>query len=216
MFVGSIVWRGIVYTILMALGKMLCGIWFLSSLAPTAILKRVHKSFAASKKQHIKKKLSAGTNCTGIESSSPRKKGQTEPAAGGKTDQEAEGNPQVGPVQPSRDSSSITMPQNALPEPEMPVSLYPACIIASAMIARGEIGYLISALAEGSGIFRRESSGSDEPSELFLIITWAISLCTIIGPISVGLLVRRVKGLELKRGASGRGPKNILGAWGVS
>jgi len=71
------------------------------------------------------------------------------------------------------------------------------------MVARGEIGFLISAVAEGSGILSAEQ---------FLIVTWAIILCTLVGPVAVGLLVRRVKSLEA------RAPHiraQVLGAWGV-
>lgn len=95
----------------------------------------------------------------------------------------------------------------------MPVSLYPACILAFAMVARGEIGFLISALAEANGIFGRETGDGAQPSELFLIVTWAISLCTIGGPVCVGLLVARVKKLEAQRPSKEK--RNVLGAWGV-
>ena len=80
------------------------------------------------------------------------------------------------------------------------------------MTARGEIGFLVIAFASSNGIF-----GSDPSSEIFLVVTWAIVLCTIAGPISVGLLVRRVRRLEgeVKRGRAGR-EKNVLGVWGVS
>jgi len=90
-----------------------------------------------------------------------------------------------------------------------PLSLYPAAILGLAMVARGEIGFLISSLAESNGIF---SSGGNE--QVFLIVTWAIVLCTLIGPVCVGLLVRRVKTLERERVGRGDG-RYVLGVWGL-
>ena len=146
MFTGSIVWRGIVYSILMALAKLLCGAWLMR-----------FSSHAA-------------------------------PASG--SDAQSKG--------------------RRLPKPK---SFYPASILGCAMVARGEIGFLISAIAESRGFF--SSARGDGSSELFLIVTWAIMLCTIAGPIAVGLLTRRVRRLqEMERGASG-GKEDPLGIWGI-
>lgn len=110
---------------------------------------------------------------------------------------------------------TIAVARNSSPKPDMPISLYPACILASGMVARGEIGFLIAALAESKSILGGRAS--DEPSELFLVVTWAISLCTIIGPICVGLLVNRVNRLEKRKGQrQEEGTHNVLGAWGVA
>lgn len=90
------------------------------------------------------------------------------------------------------------------------------------MVARGEIGFLISSLANSQGLFSAKSSegssSQDESSPVFLVVTWAIVLCTITGPVTVGLLVRRLKALEKRAeaGASVEGVKrNVLGSWGV-
>ena len=87
------------------------------------------------------------------------------------------------------------------------------------MIARGEIGFLISSLAEGAGIFSSGSeNSSDSGSDMFLVVTWAIMLCTIIGPVCVGLLVKRVKRLqsESTRGRATGERLDVLGVWGVT
>ena len=75
------------------------------------------------------------------------------------------------------------------------------------MMARGEIGFLIAALAESKGIFvfRDEISVEDGGSRIYLVVTWAVVLCTVIGPVSVGLLVRRVKKLQRQRRELGGG-----------
>ena len=108
------------------------------------------------------------------------------------------------------------------PGPEKPLTLYPATILGGAMVARGEIGFLISSLANGRGLFSADTSGNmpteSESNSIFLIITWAIMLCTIFGPLAVGFLVRRLKALEerAKTGADPEGvQRNVLGNWGV-
>jgi hypothetical protein len=88
-------------------------------------------------------------------------------------------------------------------------------ILACAMTARGEIGFLISSVAESNGVFSSTGTAGME-SDLFLIVTWAIVLCTIIGPLGVGLSVRRVKKLEEKKNVENEGSgKDVLGVWGV-
>ena len=69
-----------------------------------------------------------------------------------------------------------------------------------AMTTRGEIGFLIAAIGQSADIFVSE--------EIYLIVIWAIVLCTLIGPIGVGLIVKRIE-KEEKHGRS-----NILGVWG--
>jgi Kef-type K+ transport system membrane component KefB len=97
--------------------------------------------------------------------------------------------------------------------PPKPKSLYPPFILGLAMVARGEVGYLIASIAESQGIFSSGSS-SEGSSDIYLVVIWAISLCTLIGPILVGTLVRRVKKLQQSRKDSGSGP-DPLGIWGI-
>jgi len=82
------------------------------------------------------------------------------------------------------------------------------------MVARGEIGFLISSTAESEGVFHRPDEDASEASDLFLIITWAIVLCTVFGPVCTGLLVRRIKKLEKASEASRGGGRKVLGVWG--
>ena len=81
------------------------------------------------------------------------------------------------------------------------------------MVARGEIGFLISSVAESNGIYNND--GDDGTSELFLVITWAILMCTVLGPVTVGLLVRRVKRLQEVERSRRTGKEDPLGIWGV-
>ena len=87
------------------------------------------------------------------------------------------------------------------------------------MVARGEIGFLIAALAATNGIFTDHhsttstSADSDLTSELYLVVTWAILLCTIAGPLALGSLAERVKRLQ---GEGGHGMReDPLGIWAI-
>lgn len=70
-----------------------------------------------------------------------------------------------------------------------------AIMVAFAMVARGEIGFLIASLSQSSGTLTLEQGGmtvdSSTGEDIFLVIVWAVMLCTIIGPIVVGVIVRR-------------------------
>lgn len=84
------------------------------------------------------------------------------------------------------------------------------------MVARGEIGFLISSIAESQKVFSSSQDATQEASQIFLVVTWAIVLCTVLGPICVGLLVRRVKSLQTgveKHGQIVR--TDVLGVWGI-
>ncbi|WWD16245.1 hypothetical protein CI109_100671 [Kwoniella shandongensis] len=59
-----------------------------------------------------------------------------------------------------------------------------ALFLGSAMIARGEIGLLISQIA-----YNTENPLLTEDE--FLIVNWGIILCTIVGPLGVGWMVKR-------------------------
>ena len=83
------------------------------------------------------------------------------------------------------------------------------------MVARGEIGFLISSLAESTGVFRSASDDENGSSGILLVVTWAILLCTVLGPLSVGVLVERVRRLQTDERARGTGKADPLGVWGV-
>ncbi|WWC60715.1 uncharacterized protein I303_103291 [Kwoniella dejecticola CBS 10117] len=109
---GRIIWRGIIYAILMLLGKLACGIWLVVWIKP-------------------KRSTTRGGDVISFSSSW---KG--------------------------------------------------AVFLGSAMVARGEIGLLISQIAYNT---HTPLLKEDE----FLIVNWGIILCTIIGPLSVGWTIRR-------------------------
>lgn len=70
-----------------------------------------------------------------------------------------------------------------------------AIMVAFAMVTRGEIGFLIASLSQSSGALTLLQNGvtvdSSTGEDVFLVIVWAVILCTIIGPVVVGIIVRR-------------------------
>ncbi|KAH7008844.1 Sodium/hydrogen exchanger family-domain-containing protein [Ilyonectria destructans] len=205
MFSGPIAWRGIIYTILMTVGKLACGIWLVSFANPLHSIKHfVQRLLYLFRRQSTP--LVPGAQCVDSESSAASQARPEPITERGVVLLQSLTDTTPHPVSPEV--------RNSTPKPEKALSLYPACMIGLGMVARGEIGFLIAALAESKGVFGRPPNG--QPSELFLIVTWAISLCTVIGPICVGLLVNRVNQLEMRsQKRRGEGKRNVLGAWGV-
>ncbi|KAF5011995.1 hypothetical protein FDECE_1935 [Fusarium decemcellulare] len=207
LFSGPIAWRGVIYTLLMTVSKLACGTWLISFTNPLRSFQHLAQRLSTMFKS---KPLVPGAQCADPNPSTPP---QTRDDASEPTEER-----DAVPLEPLPDTNNRPVSpevRNSTPKPEKAVSLYPACIVGLGMVARGEIGFLIAALAESKGIFGRPADG--QPSDLFLIVTWAISLCTVIGPICVGLLVNRVRKLESgSQKRRGEGKRNVLGAWGVS
>ena len=212
MFSGRIVWRGLVYTTLMVFGKLLCGAWFIRfSLKvglPSKLITRLTKSSSSGVAhfwgRHGPKKKST--------SETPAPDGAALPEPTASTSGSQTSTPQSTPT----DTDMSARSPHTTPAGAKPLSLYPASIIGCAMTARGEIGFLISSIAESNRIFSASDAKEGESSEIFLIVTWAIVLCTVLGPLAVGVLVRRVKKLE--RGVEKDGRlirRDVLGVWGV-
>jgi Kef-type K+ transport system membrane component KefB len=193
MFKGSIVWRGMVYTVLMAIGKLVCGLWLVRFSGGFAL----HKGTAG----RLLSKVRLPSHIWG-KSERPART----PQAGANTTQAT-----------ATRRTPMRVDSRSSPHPPKPFSLHPPLMLALAMCARGEIGFLISGVAESNGVFSGTGEASSEPSDIFLVVTWAIVLCTIVGPLGVGLLVRRVKKLQEERKnrqQEGAG-RDVLGVWGV-
>ncbi|KAJ5925186.1 hypothetical protein N7454_007825 [Penicillium verhagenii] len=227
MFQGSIVWRGVIYALLMTFGKMLTGIWLVrfstSASGMSNVLKAIRKPFSyihyvcsrTPKKQcpprdmSKKAQLTRSTPGSGPTPSpsnarpAAHNRGEdTAPFDSVRTEALNEGHEVPTQTIESTPTGALT------PKPK---SLYPASILGLAMVARGEVGYLIASVAQSQGIFT--SAGSSKgTSEIYLVVIWAITICTLVGPICVGTLVRRVKTLQGTRGDSGPDP---LGIWGI-
>ncbi|KAK7537296.1 Sodium/hydrogen exchanger family-domain-containing protein [Phyllosticta citribraziliensis] len=206
MFAGSVVWRGIVYTLLMLLGKLICGLWLVRfSIPTTGVLEHLKRfGFRLPSVPHLVGKSGAtgGAAPKGKQMERNENTAPPQDAAQMAPSNAPEFSSQSSTAAAAVASPTSTTTRNTTPNPATPISLYPGAIIGSAMVARGEIGFLISSVAQSKGVL------SDE---IFLVATWAIMLCTIIGPLTVGLLVRRVKTLQSSRESR----RDVLGVWGV-
>jgi len=94
--------------------------------------------------------------------------------------------------QSRKSSNSALAPGNrnraepeTIPNERLEISHSLALLVGFAMVARGEIGFLIASLSQSSGTLtlREQSQLTTEPSgeAIFLVIIWAVVLCTIIG-----------------------------------
>lgn len=86
----------------------------------------------------------------------------------------------------SQGQAAATFPPTTGLKPSTPSLLPVSALLGSAMVARGEISLLILNLA-------REASPDLMPDDLFYIAIWATLLCTIAGPLTVGVIVKRMK-----------------------
>ncbi|KAI9709510.1 MAG: hypothetical protein M1820_003270 [Bogoriella megaspora] len=240
MFTGAVVWRGIVYTLLMAFGKLLCGVWLIrfdsrfkefATVISHFLLPHNWYSPSMSADEQGKRNTKRAAaqdpdrnDNAGNESPEPDHQTEspdtvaTASVSGSPDAVEPEGSKDHQPhrrTSPTPDPKispkieSFSEPRQDDPPARAPLSLQPALILAFAMVSRGEIGFLVSSIAASNGIFSSDSSS--ETSDVFLIVTWAIVLCTFVGPVCVGLLVRRLRSLE-KQGA---GRWDGLGVWGI-
>lgn len=85
---------------------------------------------------------------------------------------------------------------------------YAVPLLGLSMVPRGEIGFLVASLAESKGVFGKALSAGGS-SEVYVIVVWAVVLCTMVAPICVGFLVRKIKLVDADGGSS-------LGVWGFT
>jgi hypothetical protein len=213
MFRGSVIWRGLIYTILMAFGKLVCGLWLvripISPLIPP-------KLKAAAMRIHLPR-VTHFWGASATKSNAPPSIAQVkQDQAGVDTSPGASSSLETWSNDLTADGSTSASRDHLSPHPPKPISLYPSSILGGAMVARGEIGFLISSVAESKGIFLSNANETVGASQIFLVVTWAIVLCTIIGPLCVGFPVRRVKYLQAGVEKDGRNVRtDVLGVWGV-
>ncbi|ETN43234.1 uncharacterized protein HMPREF1541_02393 [Cyphellophora europaea CBS 101466] len=211
MFAADTVWKGIVYTTLMFVGKLVCGLWLVRFSGLAGTLRMPRPKYLGSPLSHSTAAVSSAA--PNRNEASPPGPAETSESVPDPNDASKEGvSPQqndASPTSKSQDNKVLNEKQKTLQaSPVKPLSLYPGCVLGCAMVARGEIGFLISAIAESNGIYGDEPNGP-----IFLVVTWAIMLCTFIGPLLVGALVKRIQHLD---NHSGGARSEVLGVWGVT
>ncbi|KAF3216974.1 hypothetical protein TWF192_000877 [Orbilia oligospora] len=247
LFRREIIWRGIVYSILMFVAKLVTGVWILLVDLPfkTSKLlsfwtKEAGKSEPSEQNNEISKQQKGSSKDEGGITTNPPDTQQSSNAPNESADEWEDITPTSRPtVTPSEETSeqvdskdtsqSATEPSKSGPETEIPrppISVYPCLILGLAMISRGEIAFLIASIASANGIFqnptttrdlkaRADAISGEADGDIFLIVIWAAMLCTILGPLGVGLLVRRVKRLEGLREGTKYNGQGVLGVWSV-
>ena len=106
---------------------------------------------------------------------------------------ELQNGPSISHIQSDHDVPRYDDEEQTLPGPPHSIAI----LVGFAMVARGEIGFLISSLSQSSGTLDlRHPAGATAEilgDGLFLVITWAVALCTIAGPVGVGIVVKRLR-----------------------
>lgn len=179
--------QGLIYSLLMVLAKVICGAWIL-----------IWGYFEDAQATRTKQRTQVLIDERGIEmqdgvvdgpDGGSNSRSPSSAGGSGTSTPALEPSDQPGAApEPEPETNSTASSHH--PVPSMPIApprtshVPPALFIGLALVARGEIGLLISQLAHAeAGLL-----GDDA----FLVTTWAIVLCTIIGPVSVGLLVRKL------------------------
>ncbi|KAK6529430.1 hypothetical protein TWF281_008606 [Arthrobotrys megalospora] len=244
LFRRDIIWRGVVYSILMFAAKLVTGVWILLVDLPFKT-SRVLSFRTRNNRKDEGKKPETALEVSKQDAKLPDNGGGNTPSPLGVLTSSST------PNEPSDEWEDITsVPETTIPPssktgeqinspgektsgidtrreiPRPPISVYPALILGLAMISRGEIAFLIASIASANGIFQNPTTtrhvearavGTSEGAEgdIFLIVIWAAMLCTILGPLGVGLLVKRVKRLEGLREGAGSHDQGVLGEWSV-
>ncbi|KAJ8462735.1 hypothetical protein ONZ51_g10708 [Trametes cubensis] len=183
-----VIWRGILYSVFMCLAKLAVGLPILiygplMSYVPSVLgkTKRSVSSSVFKTKSAILRRVHwlsisrpSATPDTGPEGTATQ---TPEKADAGTTSQLV----QSASSAETRSSTSPS-PQDGLGD------IRAATFMGVAMVARGEIGLLIAQLARGDpGKGQLGLLGE----ETFLLCIWAILLCTLVGPMCLGYIVRR-------------------------
>ncbi|EEQ27571.1 conserved hypothetical protein [Microsporum canis CBS 113480] len=149
MFHSETVWKGIVFSILMLLGKVITGIWLmrLNISWPKPYIPKSIRSVMAGPVMCFKR-------------TSKEQKCKRAPM-----DEVGQGRRPISNNSAS-ESSNPNYPSSTPSRIKKPLSLYPAAMLGTAIVSCGEIGFLIVSLAETNDLF--SSHG-----ELYLIVTWA-------------------------------------------
>ncbi|GAA5896944.1 cation:proton antiporter [Sporobolomyces salmoneus] len=169
LWTGQIVWKGIVYSILMLLGKLLVGGCIVLNdliLPPKAPTGGGTKS---GKEEEKNSSTSTPTNTL---------------AERGSHDKES--------LPLSTPSSTERTRRETFMKETLPASAF----LGTALVARGEIGILVLQVAYNSSSSSSSNSTRVLGTEAYLVSIWAVTICTILGPIGFGRLVKSRWGRE--------------------
>uniref|UniRef100_V5EUC9 Cation/H+ exchanger transmembrane domain-containing protein n=1 Tax=Kalmanozyma brasiliensis (strain GHG001) TaxID=1365824 RepID=V5EUC9_KALBG len=166
MFEGKTVWRGVIFAGLMAFAKVCAGGWIY--VADWLEQKMEDRAGRADRR---KQKQLADTRQAVTQDGSIEMQGEAS----------------------NEEGSIIRAAEAAAPkQPVWPAALF----LGTALMSRGEIGFLIINLASQEGLVNEQA---------FNVATWAIVLNTLAGPMSIGILMRTQHGQDIiRRSPNGR------------
>ncbi|GAA6009595.1 cation:proton antiporter [Rhodotorula paludigena] len=183
LWAGARIWRGIAYSLLMALGKVLAGGPILSLDLVARPAPHTTDSLQLTEEQRGEESGRSSAQETAIELT-------------GCIDAEK------GRASRLRSATRVQIERGGR-SPFVRESLPCAAFVGLALVARGEIGILILQVAYTTSTASSSASSSSSSSGSTLVLTeepyligiWAVALCTIAGPVAFGALVRRCEGV---------------------
>ncbi|KNE58075.1 hypothetical protein AMAG_04896 [Allomyces macrogynus ATCC 38327] len=189
----KILWRGLVYAVLMGLGKFIVGPvvigidHFLIRCGQPAPPRRSRRHRRSTRPRSGASWLSGD----GIPAPPPPPPAAALPAPSGMRSRRGtrDDKPRAPAPLPPPTSSPDVAPAD--PPPENLAA--PAALLGLGLVARGEIGILIAQLAYSGGVTSRNDPAQTPAlgEEPFLLATWAIVVCTVVGPLGMAALARR-------------------------
>jgi hypothetical protein len=182
----------------MAVAKCATGCWLIILPASTKFIRK-----AATENRAQNQKMKAKSKANPSEPPVPKLCEQTTSSASPSDTANTDAvNEQTSPSPESKEESNPPHPRETTSSSVRHKNLYPALLLGLSMTTRGEIGFLIAAIAQSSAILA--------PSEVYLVVLYGILLCTLFGPIGVGVIGTRIE--KVAHGAGGRDA--VLGGWG--
>ncbi|KAJ5731905.1 Sodium/hydrogen exchanger [Penicillium malachiteum] len=180
MFQGRVVWRGLICAVLMVIGKMLTGLWLVRlSLSPMANLMSLIKIHSPSILfrcvtsicgGRIQQKPQENTTVSTVQSPVATTHSEQQQRRDENKQSESQNVSSSDRQDPSASGTDSQIPSGhptAMSSPSCPKSLYPAALLGLAMVARGEVGYLIASLSESQRIFSESNGGI---SDIYLVV----------------------------------------------
>jgi hypothetical protein len=202
LFYGPVVWRGMVYTVLMVLGKCATSVWLFAF----PVLHKFISKFTSRIPQS--KRSTQGDN---IPMHSPPR--PTHPHTQTATPSEMTSKSIIPDGLNTSHSHPPVIQKNTIltmRDYDNPLAIkishkymYTAFLLSFAMTIRGEIGFLIAAVGQSIDIL--------SPEDVYLVVIWAVIMCTLLGSIGVGIVVIFIKKTAIRWDV---GPSQILGDWG--
>ncbi|KAI9069552.1 hypothetical protein FKP32DRAFT_1753760 [Trametes sanguinea] len=181
----AIIWRGVLYSLLMCLAKLAVG---LPILLYEPLMVYVPSTLHNIRRRFVtlghKMQSALSSNVRRVRLAVLRK-------ATGPPPQTTRPATSAGNSRPKNVEASSSTPAVTTGEPPRgSAAIHAAAFMGIAMVARGEIGLLIAQLARGGGGEGETPTGL-LGEDAYLLCIWAILVCTLVGPMSLGFVVRK-------------------------